>query len=1174
MSFARNFFSPFVCCFGHSKPDEPAPSDLQTLPSALNLPASHIPHGVGHPGSLPTDAEALHELFRTTSSVRGYQTASIPSASYVRRESSFDVDFRLGSSESPRKPLGRLEQLGNHIKQKLSESGMSRGSTRPHAAIKESDETSLKRDNLDAEMRAAKANLSPRSTGLVNLLQSRTASDGGYDSDAKSIPTAMLRSREGTLEPSPARAPWLPSPSTNLLIAADGAISPPEVGKLSEDGHSLRMRCYPAPATSNQSLAQSDRCGKGWPLTSQPSHSCPSDSAADHNLTMEPHPNPDQPFAALETKEDDPFSVISSPTNLDQANQLSSTFVEALGKFKNALPEPKRESMVSNATNTRTSLISNLDPSVLGFISRNNEVNSAGFARGSLHRRPLPPTVDSKRTSSSACSELPKSITFSSNITSASQSDRSVIHLNSMRISQRLASPSFVTASSRPNTSHATTSLAREGSSTGQFFQTRSSTSGNVASGIAVEHNRRPSDPHTRRLFEDDMTALRPFHPWKDGRSQEASTVRFSRNPTVGSDDASSFYWSDYEVDSNRQASQYAAKRNPNSIAIGGRSESISLPIGSISGNPSLGEEGVWFSKRSPQHKRETESFSPLTRSTARHRSISMPDDVTETLDADDFARIARVQHSTAANEEFSPVVADSTKDGLRGALLADREQTARVLRSERMTEISTEGLHVSRNEGMSEIGWTMPEIQLITDPPSSSFWPNIEPRTPLSKSCAAERRSASDCVGSSTALVLQEPGLLESTTNIWRGSFRRAMKEPQEVSWGGLLATPKFDRKGRRRGSKSSARETQASPNHGKCAADLEELQTELAVEPWLTRQKSLLDICTEKPETLSAVGPIPKDTTPMQKHTSSTFGPPRATRKRSLLDFGRRFSTLGSSTDADGSMGAVTPLEDFLGSWGRFPSHTKEERCASAGVKDGVAARDFSHQCGGLDAIAHATDQVHSSTPNEQHEPGGWKLLPFAKKDRLLRIKAKSTSPFSTLKSPFSITKRTNKSRKKMAERLQRLYRTSSMEFQAYNRSFGHRSSVSLGGRVEYPELEVVGGSPGWASNMDGTADHQRGAADVHSRMDQPLDTASWTQTYDECVGSMSALKSDPELREKSLETGAELDHHRLLGFDNCSSINLRESTLNFGSQLGKENAAARESLMNKVQSMQAIE
>ena len=60
--------------------------DLQTLPSALHLPASQIPHAGTHSRSGRNDTDALRELFRTSSSIRGYRTASIPSGSHLQRE--------------------------------------------------------------------------------------------------------------------------------------------------------------------------------------------------------------------------------------------------------------------------------------------------------------------------------------------------------------------------------------------------------------------------------------------------------------------------------------------------------------------------------------------------------------------------------------------------------------------------------------------------------------------------------------------------------------------------------------------------------------------------------------------------------------------------------------------------------------------------------------------------------------------------------------------------------------------------------------------------------------------------------------------------------------------------------------------------------------------------------
>ncbi|KAI4162612.1 MAG: hypothetical protein LQ342_003843 [Letrouitia transgressa] len=91
---------------------------------------------------------------------------------------------------------------------------------------------------------------------------------------------------------------------------------------------------------------------------------------------------------------------------------------------------------------------------------------------------------------------------------------------------------------------------------------------------------------------------------------------------------------------------------------------------------------------------------------------------------------------------------------------------------------------------------------------------------------------------------------------------------------------------------------------------------------------------------------------------------------------------------------------------SWLRYPSHTFAERTGPAGPKDNVTPRDFA------DALA----------PER----------------RISKKKSRSmTFP------------------KKVIHRIGRVYKTRSVDFRRFKT--GHRSSIAVGGRLEYPELEI---------------------------------------------------------------------------------------------------------------------
>ncbi len=111
--------------------------------------------------------------------------------------------------------------------------------------------------------------------------------------------------------------------------------------------------------------------------------------------------------------------------------------------------------------------------------------------------------------------------------------------------------------------------------------------------------------------------------------------------------------------------------------------------------------------------------------------------------------------------------------------------------------------------------------------------------------------------------------------------------------------------------------------------------------------------------------------------------------------------------------------------GSWSRYPSHTRTERGNSpAGQADQVFARDFA--------------DVTPGTPPE--------TSPSLQNSRLGSGKSETRSM------TFS---------KNIVGSIKRIYRTEiqGLERRLQNEARGHRSSISEGGMLEYPELEMVG-------------------------------------------------------------------------------------------------------------------
>lgn len=213
-------------------------------------------------------------------------------------------------------------------------------------------------------------------------------------------------------------------------------------------------------------------------------------------------------------------------------------------------------------------------------------------------------------------------------------------------------------------------------------------------------------------------------------------------------------------------------------------------------------------------------------------------------------------------------------------------------------------------------------------------------------------------------------------------------------------------------------------------------------------------------------------------QPLTRST-GPTRSSKtKRSLLDF-REFTTLGRQNHnklTKPSPAAVTPGKDYL-AWARFPSSTRLERNGAAADKDGVSTRDFSPPIE-IDRQTPTTSRNRSklslmTQPDNMgvHTPGSWRFLKFGHG----RKKSRSMS-FAILKSTTDAEREKEKEKEKDHERKKksaaftltrslarwgRLYRSHSSDLRRFRA--GHRSSISTGGKVEFPELEIVPGYDG---------------------------------------------------------------------------------------------------------------
>ena len=274
-------------------------------------------------------------------------------------------------------------------------------------------------------------------------------------------------------------------------------------------------------------------------------------------------------------------------------------------------------------------------------------------------------------------------------------------------------------------------------------------------------------------------------------------------------------------------------------------------------------------------------------------------------------------------------------------------------------------------------------------------------------------------------------------------------------------------------------------------------------------------------------------------------TYHPPP--KKRPLLDESKR------STSA-------YPI----GSWARYPSHSRPERSSSpAGIQDQVFARDFA-------------DMTPKVTPESS---------PTGQGSKLDKSKRKKSMSFG----------------KHMLSSIGRLYRTQSQELQRRlaNEARGHRSSISEGGVVEYPELEMLGSisppmpSPDLdtkleleeilSSEIKANAKASRIVAPPNSEADDPA--KKWSKLYEDCVvppspsmfatspTSTSTRSSSERVSGEKGVSRKDLNDGRGNGDgDGSGSSELRASTLDFKRTLEEHEGLARMRALGLVERMSA--
>ncbi|KAF2625340.1 hypothetical protein BU25DRAFT_397324 [Macroventuria anomochaeta] len=201
-----------------------------------------------------------------------------------------------------------------------------------------------------------------------------------------------------------------------------------------------------------------------------------------------------------------------------------------------------------------------------------------------------------------------------------------------------------------------------------------------------------------------------------------------------------------------------------------------------------------------------------------------------------------------------------------------------------------------------------------------------------------------------------------------------------------------------------------------------------------------------------------------------------------------------------------------DIVGAWGRYPSHTRNERTNSAGKSDRVESRDFALEA----AIKFASAQdVDEDRIDPTERVPSMPLMPGEKK-RKKKVGSGRMAKSNSMTFGKTFLKNYSK-----------IFKSSSTEFRKHGRN--HRSSIATGGVLEFPELEILPEVWKHGSSVNGSSDrgHRRGESTARRRASDSHN-ADKSQTHD----SMATLRprrnsSAPNLNELAYD-GANEDMH----------------------------------------------
>ncbi|RMZ88657.1 hypothetical protein DV736_g4104, partial [Chaetothyriales sp. CBS 134916] len=1029
----------------------------QKRASALSLPQppAAVPHGSSD--CLTDDARALHHIFGSSSSIRGYQT---PAKSQDRPQGSLpslDHDFQIGSrsQSSQKQQPSRIERLGEHIRQKLSESKLSRVSLRQDV---HDEGVGLRSINSVPAPQADQAlGVSHSSTGLTELLTSRNASRGGYDSDAHTIKTPLLHSNTGTLKPGSGRGLDIdtilqkeyrnvsPVKSPDWL-----AVSPcvPVAAQLDPE----KTRSLPIPTTPSKT---SFTAALESSLNESPSEALRRLSIGIANGTIKMPETPElralRKPVSCEKEHTLELVPRSGSSEKKDTNEVMHKALKRLGDCVQSCV--KQNTINDHREEKRSSLVLELDPALINYIRKFASSDELPRAEMAERVRTEVPVLEAKGNAAiSPTVELPLSTAKSDN-QPMKLTDEDSIHLFNMRISQRLASFSqmpILSPASSTNESMGS-SAARDGMA---LPQRTVSTASRYPKFITSEHNRRPSDPQTRRLFEG---------PDADRRVPKSTWLTVTSIPTSGEagsrieqskDGASSVYQSD-DGSPSIAASPTSTRRsslvNRHSLAVGGRSFSVNLPhrrfTVSTDQVSTVSEKVVSGQRPSLRNGSSEDSWHVWGELGNRPRSISLPRNKVSPGAHSPTAFLKKDKEPTTSAEDMSEISL--------GPLLNRRYNGA--------TETSQQGLRDQRNEHFSEISHSVFSVHC---PP---IWPNqnnplsypthSSPNDQLPMSVPTTRSSPNDHV--------QE--IHDSIASVWERAFRNMRDETYRSSPGNFLRAPQFDREGRRRSTQSNTNTSSLQRRSSLSSSPAEHYRARSA-EPTGKQSSTTMTALSGTDQNLAVAHLVET------KSWNPTLREQERESKKNVLDLSERLMSTGPPIIDCRPRSTSIPLQGLFRIWSRFPAHSREERNGAATLQDSVESKDFQPvESPKTIGVANSSPRAGPATPLSL------KILPRSVHKQLNKAKSNSMNLRTKVTFMSTTPQKGKRSRTGIMDIWREPHPGSGTEPHNYTMTSRHRSSFSLGDEVKYPKLECWSGQGSlrdidvqkWCSQVDGRED-----------------------------------------------------------------------------------------------------